>query len=72
MGKRIIVEDNASPSAKIVKKTNNQKSNKLIEAKKVETGTSSVSVSLLLFQTPRRFDYAVLRARSPRQVITPG
>ena len=34
--------------------------------------TSSVSASLLLFQTLCRFDYAVIRAQSPRQVITPG
>jgi hypothetical protein len=40
--------------------------------KEVETNASSVSASLLLFQTRCRFDYAVLRARSPRQVITPG
>lgn len=42
------------------------------EKKEGETGTSSVSASLLLFQTRCRFDYAVLRARSPRQVVTPG
>ncbi len=52
MGKRIIVEDNASPSAKIVKKTNNQKSNKLIEAKKVETGIFGVSLVASLPDSP--------------------
>jgi len=40
--------------------------------KEGETGTSSVSASLASFQARCRFDYAVLRARSPRQVITPG
>ena len=40
--------------------------------KEGETGTSSVSASLASFQARCWFDYAVLRARSPRQVITPG
>ena len=39
--------------------------------KEGETGTSSVSASLLLFQTRCRFDYAVLITRSLRQVLAP-
>ena len=52
--------------AKLVIKNKNQTffhNNKNNNRKKeVETGTSSVSASLLLFQTRCRFDYAVLRA----------
>ena len=47
--------------------------NKLSETKKRRRDQHLFGVSLdLPLQTRCRFDCAVLRARSPRQVITPG